>query len=618
MNAKKIVLVFGCIITLASCSQSDSVYDANYNKDLGIEIPDGFSWSTTKDVKTVVNVNDPYNGKFFYDVAIYSETPTTTSKPLAAGVANANEPFMASFVIPSSVSKVYITESLTDADGTTELIETKEVPVSDLGNVTMTNSSAAKAMTRGNGNGNGNGNKTLVFDYASDLAGCDAWDEITTTDGSEISFKTGRNYVIKKDAYFTVGAQSLNQGILYVKPGAHVKIAQRNEGNEVSVGTKSKIYNDGCITVLGDNSTFSVKEGSGFYNNGSLTAPNIDFKSVGGQIALCSNCFINTKKLDIAGGTITMKTGSWINADNITETQGQAGAILTSDATNISGYDYAALITTKSITSTNGITLQGNTNGKLLVQCPTKPITLGANAEYTTDALGKIVITARACCGSFGKTGKDFSPITYAMEDQYPNKSDFDLNDAVVTLTPTVTTINNTEGTKTNITINGKLKAVGGVMKIAGYVELYNDNNEKIATQTLFEDAHKAFGTTDRKFINTVASGTTLTPVDITATFENVTGISSTSFSTAKNIKFYITADGGSPIYTAEDGGINPESSQIIGGIRVLDYDFRYPLETVNITKAYNESGHQIATWISSNTQNNPDWYKYPTSGKIY
>lgn len=605
MKANKLLLGIGCMLTIFSCSKTEDMYNPNYNQELGIQVPDGFNWATTKTVKAVINVNDQYNGKFYYDVNIYSESPTSTSKPLAFGRANIKEPFMQDITIPASLTKVYITESLTYADGTVDLFDTKEVAVSDLGSVAFT-----RTMTRGNGN---NGSQATTLNKETDLAGADNWTEIKVTDGSEFQPSIKKNYVIKTDAYFTMKAQSLNHNILYVKPGVHVTIGQRNSGNQVSVGTDSKIYNDGCITVVGDGSTFSVKNDGGFYNNGTLVSPNVDFHSGTGNIVLTANNFINTKKLDISGGAITMDTGSWINADAITMDQGQAGSITFVGTKNISGYNYGALITTKGITqNNNGLTISGNSSAKLLVQCPTQPITLGSNAEYTTDAMEQISIISTDCCPGFGGKKYPYAPITYAMEDQYPAMGDFDLNDVVVKLTPTLIIKSNTSGTTQSVEIKCEILAVGATMKIAGFVVL----NGGTPLQ-LFDDAHAAMGVNSKVFINTDKSGITGQPAAvITKTFENVTLTS--DFSPAANLKFYITANGGSPIYSAEDGGINPDNKQIIGGIKVLDYEYKYPLEKTPITEAFNENGHDITTWITSGTQNNTDWYKYPTTGKVY
>ena len=93
-----------------------------------------------------------------------------------------------------------------------------------------------------------------------------------------------------------------------MKPNVHVTIDQRNSENQVSVGTDSKLYNDGCITVIGDGSTFSIKNDAGFYNNGTLISPNVDMMGNYGNIILCNNNFIKTGKLDISGGIIKMST----------------------------------------------------------------------------------------------------------------------------------------------------------------------------------------------------------------------------------------------------------------------------------------------------------------------
>jgi hypothetical protein len=140
-------------------------------------------------------------------------------------------------------------------------------------------------------------------------------------------------------------------------------------------------------------------------------------------------------------------------------------------------------------------------------------------------------------------------------------------------------------------------------------VELIDGSGNVVASaKLLFDDAHQKMGGSG--FINTEAGKTKVAAADLSATFDNV---NLTSFDTATNLRFFIKAEGGTPIYVADQGG-SKAGSQIIGGIRIFGYDFKYPLEQVNITQAY----PNIKNWISSNLKENTDWYKYPTSGKVY
>src|SRR5574344_2880189 len=163
MKLYKLFFCLGCVLAISSCTKSNSEYDHNYNPQLGITIPEGFNWSTTKTVKTVINVTDAYNGKFYYNVNIYSESPTSTSMPIASGVANINEPFVRNITIPASASKVYIVESLRNYNGTEDVISTKEGSVSDLANVTLTRSAVTRAA----------GKQGNTLDYFTDINGND-------------------------------------------------------------------------------------------------------------------------------------------------------------------------------------------------------------------------------------------------------------------------------------------------------------------------------------------------------------------------------------------------------------------------------------------------------------
>lgn len=621
MSANNFLL--GGIMCLAllttSCANKDEVYDPNFNQELGITIPEGFTWATTKTVKTVINVNDQYNGKFYYDVSIYSENPTSSTKPLIQGKANVNEPFMEDVTIPASLQKVYITESLRYPNGTVGIIDTKEVSVSELSNVSFTRAASTRGNGNGNGNGKGNGGSESLT-YESIKSQYTGWTEITSTDPNyEIQMANGGHYYIDNpNVTFTLKAQNENgnansEFILYIAKGAHVVINQRNNGNDVSVGTGVEIVNDGCLTIDGVEKTFSVKNEGVFINNGSLKCNIVDFQSKTGEIYLGSAGIINAKtKVDIAGGTITMATGAWINTPSITLGNGQSGVIkLADDAVDVAGSQYAALITTSSITTQGSatISIEGNDKAKLLVECPTEPIALGCNAEYSKNAIEQITTPTCACLDGYGITTTTSSDVIYALEDQYPNAGDFDVNDVVVSLNGSLVKTNTASSTTYSVKVSGKLLAVGGTLSSAGYVELIDGSGNVVASaKLLFDDAHQKMGGSG--FINTEAGKTKVTAADLSAIFDNV---NLTSFDTATNLRFFIKANGGTPIYVADQGG-SKAGSQIIGGIRIFGYDFKYPLEQVNITQAY----PNIKNWISSNLKENTDWYKYPTSGKVY
>ena len=99
--------------TLLFSSCVKDLYDPEViaEKNPDAEIPVGFKFTTTKNVNLTVNVNDEYNGQYFYKVEVYNQNPLSVNnnmKLLTAGVAKGNSPFVEEIVVPLQDSILYI------------------------------------------------------------------------------------------------------------------------------------------------------------------------------------------------------------------------------------------------------------------------------------------------------------------------------------------------------------------------------------------------------------------------------------------------------------------------------------------------------------------------------
>ena len=101
---------------LTACSEQD-YYDPNSQKvpdELSdLIVPSGFDWTTTSQLALNLDVDDKYNGAYYYKVQIFDNNPIITSDAslLAEGLAKKNEPFKAKFTYAKSDSILYVQQT---------------------------------------------------------------------------------------------------------------------------------------------------------------------------------------------------------------------------------------------------------------------------------------------------------------------------------------------------------------------------------------------------------------------------------------------------------------------------------------------------------------------------
>ena len=242
--------------------------------------------------------------------------------------------------------------------------------------------------------------------------------------------------------------------------------------------------------------------------------------------------------------------------------------------------------------------------------------------------------------------------MRYCFEDNFPTPGDYDFNDVVLTVTPTL-------NDKT-LTIKVSLDAVGGTETIAAAMRLVGVNSSDLVSYTvtkafpsidemswgatyhniehsdgfvpggqepnltdnmvivLFKDAHWAInpenansGGPDRVFYNTVEPGDFYTN-NVTPTTATYTLVFNWEVHTVENgFKTLQVITPTKPEGYSQAYGDNMPWAIMVSG------DFKYPYEWKSITNAYKEPGHSFAEW-AENSNNATDWYKYPTSGLVF
>ena len=268
--------------------------------------------------------------------------------------------------------------------------------------------------------------------------------------------------------------------------------------------------------------------------------------------------------------------------------------------------------------------------------------------------------------------------MRYCFEDNFPTPGDYDFNDVVLTVTPTL-------NDKT-LTIKVSLDAVGGTETIAAAMRLVGVNSSDLVSYTvtkafpsidemswgatyhniehsdgfvkegenpnntnnmvivLFKDAHWAInpendnsGGPKRVFYNTVELGDFYTnnvpptTAIYTLVFKDVEVANKMLDKTLYDV-FIVEPYNGSywEVHTVENGfktlqvitPTKPEGySQAYGDNMpwaiMVSGDFKYPYEWKSITNAYKEPGHSFAEWAENSSTAN-DWYDHPTSGLVF
>lgn len=122
MKRNTLIMIMGLSFFISGCMED--VYDPNYRTPVPDELKDlkasaDFDWSTTKNIQLTVNVNDKYQGKYYYEVSVYDSNPffDANAQLLTKGLAKGNKSFSTTLTISQDIEQLYICQSLKMKDG---------------------------------------------------------------------------------------------------------------------------------------------------------------------------------------------------------------------------------------------------------------------------------------------------------------------------------------------------------------------------------------------------------------------------------------------------------------------------------------------------------------------
>ena len=382
----------------------------------------------------------------------------------------------------------------------------------------------------------------------------------------------------------------------------------------------------------------------------------------GATISVASGSLLSVDNLNAGGTSINLAASSILNVSNLVH--------FTSQANNLIGPSSGeALARLKKVEFDKGgrpITY----SGRVEVACSDHAPNAQWDTYYVFNSPAKLVpydkstvVIAGTSCNAGGTNASGGNPndqtvtevklgtYSYAFEDNWPSKGDYDMNDFVVDLN--ITKYQNAANKVTKVALKAQLRSVGASKRLASALQLdgvlatnvkkvdYSrkelvgtnlvlgsngtESGQTFAVLPICDDAHKAFGVTDLRFISTQSGA--YSPVDVTMTIEFATPLDNFTYNMinmfivnyAQNIggrnevhlvgynatdkinKSLIASEKGKKLSQA-DPFKTPTGDPFALSIPV---SFNYPGEAKNIKDVY----PLFASWAQSGGLQNTNWY---------
>lgn len=439
--------------------------------------------------------------------------------------------------------------------------------------------------------------------------------------------------------------------------------------------TNGSFTNYGVATIQNLSSTTN---GTVIRNEGTLTVKNATLTNA----ILEAVCHTTIESLTTNGAKISVSTGSLLSLDKLnaggTAFTLAASAILdvkslakfNSQASTMTGPSSGQAVARLKKVDVNNQHMAITYSGNLEVASSDHTANGQWNTYYVLNSPAKLVaydkstvVIAGTACNAGGNNATGGNPndqtvtevnlgtYSYAFEDNWPNKGDYDMNDFVVDMN--ISKFQNTANKVTKVVLKGKLRSVGASKRLAAAIQLdgvpagnvksvsYSkkelvgtnltlaangtETGQANAVVSICDDAHKAFGVTDTRFISTQNGA--YAPVDVVITIEFTTALDNFTYSTLNMfiVNYAQNIGGRNEIhlvgYAATDkinkSLISRETGKLLSATDpfktgnnepfalAVPVSFQYPTEGQKISDAY----PKFKNWVLSGGLQNADWY---------
>lgn len=396
------LFIFILFIALSSCK--DDYYDPYYVVPSPFTgVPDDFNWSTISSINLSVNVNDEYNGEYYYIVEVFDNNPILDPNAtlLAKGVAKKGETYVSEINFPQALETIYIRQ--TGPNGLKivqeRIIDAKDITINFSGEPPV----AAKSRAI-------NTRSATAPTYQGTRDGATFIDLKATTQ----TLAAGKSYVITGGIYsgniVFWGGQTTT---LFVEGEWNIPSNQSDfqNGLEVVVLNGGKIsFGSSSHTINGYNGVNLFIMPGGIFNPAKKSI-NINFTNTGGNIYNAGEFYLNQMKLN--GGAF-YNNSSTVNIAEFTQT----GTIENHGVLTLGSIDasYGFLIDNYcNINVTGGITTSGATfylHNSTILSCVNfnpKGTTVNMEAYSLFDVTGTTTFNSWASTLVGTDTGSNFA-----------------------------------------------------------------------------------------------------------------------------------------------------------------------------------------------------------------
>ncbi|MCE5175164.1 MAG: LruC domain-containing protein [Bacteroidales bacterium] len=446
-NIVNVLSVSLLVAVMSSCVQNTLDKDGSTQVS-DLTIPTDFNWSTVRQINLTVNVDDQYDGKYYYTVEVFDQNPVlySSAKLLAKGVAKNGQTFSSVVTVPQGLTSLGIRQISPDGVNTVRAVDVadavscnfkkasavssvlsssfrkvasvaayRSITVSDADFPTIIPSNAS-AYTSGQWVGNGNyilkdgfsGSVNVGSNVIFYVSGKISVSSFYMGSGSKLYLLPGAEANIK----FSSSSISQSNTVVSVNNGATLKTESLEISSSAKVlnrgtfqtsgylriSTTGQLYNSGILSV---GSTLSGENVSSYIDNegGTITAK--DF-SLNGNSNLS-----NAGTVTIANKTtIGSSTGVWINAD---------GTYTTKDM-EIVGYNKnaynACKLVVNNLLNLNSGNMSVGPGGSVVCSNLTMKnatINLDSKAIFDVEALATYIYNPKSTGYGFYGTGTDYS-----------------------------------------------------------------------------------------------------------------------------------------------------------------------------------------------------------------
>lgn len=329
--------IFSSTLLFSGCQKD--LYDPEYaasKNGLIAGVPSDFNWSTISSVNLTVNVDDQYNGEFYYIVEVFDQNPVTdgNAKLLGKGVAKKGQVFSSVISVPQTTKSIAIRQTSPTGIAITRIVDVASSITLDFGTATTkalaTKSSyfpvATRSITVSDSDfptsapvNTANFNKNNFSANSSYILPDGFNENVNLGDKQGISlYAIGKVhltslYLTKNSKLFLLpGAEVISDDRSFGQSGVVVSINSNasltfTNSNNIQFGSSTKVLNKGSISA----NVLEMANDAQVYNEGSLKV-NGDFTESN------DNCFFENTGTFIAKNFYLKGGGDFTNTGNVT------------------------------------------------------------------------------------------------------------------------------------------------------------------------------------------------------------------------------------------------------------------------------------------------------------